>query len=200
MKKTPPATPLQPTTPAQPTPPSLSHPFRSGALSMRKPTRFDLRPDAAQRQQIARDLGLVSVQALRFTGEIRPAGSRDFILDAQLTALIEQPCAITLAPVPAQIKETVQRRYLSDWVEPTGDEAEMPEDDTMEAIPEVIDAGQVALEALVLALPLYPRAPGAALGEITATPPGAEPLRDTDLKPFASLAALRDKLEGGDNT
>jgi uncharacterized metal-binding protein YceD (DUF177 family) len=164
---------------------------------MRKPTRFDLRPDAKLRQQIARDLGLVSVQALRFTGEIRPAGSRDFLLDAKLTALIEQPCAITLAPVPAQIAETVQRRYLSDWTEPTGDEAEMPEDDTMEGIPEVIDAGHVALEALVLALPLYPRAPGAALGAITATPPGAAPLGDAELKPFASLAALRTKLEGG---
>lgn len=193
MKKTPPDNALPPTAPA----PSLSHPFRSGALSMRKPTRFDLRPDAGQRQQIARDLGLVSVKALRFTGEIRPAGSRDFLLEAQLTALIEQPCAITLAPVAAQISETVQRRYLSDWVEPTGDEAEMPEDDTMEAIPEVIDAGHVALEALVLALPLYPRAPGATLGDVSATPPGAEPLKDADLKPFASLAALRSKLEGG---
>jgi hypothetical protein len=49
----------------------------------------------------------------------------------------------------------------------------------------------------VLALPLYPRAPGAALGAITATPPGAAPLGDAELKPFASLAALRTKLEGG---
>jgi uncharacterized metal-binding protein YceD (DUF177 family) len=178
-------------------PPALSHPFRSGALSMRKPTRFDLTPDAATRKEVADELGLIAVPALRFRGEIRPAPNRDFVLEADLTAIVEQPCGVTLVPVRAEIRETVRRRYVSDWVEPQGDEVEMPEDDTAEAMPEVIDAGLVALEALVLSLPLYPRAPGAALGEVGATPPGAAPLRDEDLKPFASLAALKDKLDGG---
>ncbi|MDO8885167.1 DUF177 domain-containing protein [Pseudotabrizicola sp.] len=178
-------------------PPALSQPFRSGALSMRKPTRFDLTPDAATRKAAAVELGLISVPALRFKGEIRPAPNRDFVLEAHLTAIVEQPCGVTLAPVRAEIRETVRRRYVSDWVEPQGDEAEMPEDDTAEAMPEVIDAGLVALEALVLSLPLYPRAAGAELGEIVATPPGAAPLRDEDLRPFASLAALKDKMGGG---
>ncbi|NEX45056.1 YceD family protein [Pseudotabrizicola algicola] len=177
-------------------PPALSHPFRSGALSMRKPTRFDLEPDAATRAAIAQDLGLLSVVSFSFKGEIRPAASRDFLLEAQLAAVVDQPCVLTLAPVRSEIRETVVRRYLSDWVEPTGDEVEMPEDDSAEAIPEVIDVGGVALEALVLSLPLYPRASGAELGDVAATPPGAEPLRDSDLKPFASLAALKDKLNG----
>lgn len=178
-------------------PPALSQVFRTGALSMRKPTRFDLQPDAATRKAIAADLGLLSVAFFQFKGEIRPAPNRDFVLEAQLSAWIDQPCVLTLAPVRAEIKEKVTRRYVSDWVEPTGDEVEMPEDDTAEAIPEVIDVGGVALEALVLALPLYPRASGAELGEVAATPPGAEPLRDADLKPFASLAALKDKMGGG---
>ncbi|RGP36145.1 DUF177 domain-containing protein [Pseudotabrizicola alkalilacus] len=175
----------------------MSQTFRSGALSMRKPTRFDLQPDAATRKAIADELGLLSVPFLHFKGEIRPAPNRDFVLEAELKAVVAQPCVVTLAPVRAEITETVLRRYVSDWEEPTGDEAEMPEDDTAEPIPEVIDVGLVALEALVLALPLYPRAAGAELGEVAATPPGAEPLRDADLKPFASLAALKDKMEGG---
>ena len=204
MKKTAPPAPLPGTRPApmasESAPRSihpLSQPFRSGALSMRKPTRFDLQPDAAQRQAIAADLGLLAVPMLRFKGEIRPAASRDFLLEAELHAIVQQPCAITLAPVRTEIRETILRRYLSDWTEPSGDEVEMPEDDTSEAIPEVIDAGHVALEALTLALPLFPRAPGAELGEVAATPPGAVPLHDEDLKPFAGLAALKDKMGGG---
>jgi uncharacterized metal-binding protein YceD (DUF177 family) len=177
--------------------PPLSHPLRSGALSMRKPTRFDLRPDVQTCAAVAADLGLLSVSALRFKGEIRPAANRDFVLEADLEAVVDQPCAITLAPVRSTIHETVTRRYVSDWAEPSGDEVEMPEDDSSEGIPEVIDLGGVALEALVLALPLYPRAPGAALGDVAAAPPGAAPLRDADLKPFAGLAALRDRLDGG---
>nr|WP_246831364.1 DUF177 domain-containing protein [Pseudotabrizicola formosa] len=164
---------------------------------MRKPTRFDLVPDAATRAAIAADLGLLSVPYLRFKGEIRPAPNRDFVLEADLSAVVDQPCVISLAPVRAEITETVRRRFVSDWVDPTGDEVEMPEDDTAEGIPEVIDVGVVALESLVLALPMYPRAPGAELGEVAATPPGAAPLRDEDLKPFAALAALKDKLGGG---
>ncbi len=196
MKK-PNTPPSQPETAAPDHPPVLSQVFRSGALSMRKPTRFDLQPDAATRKAIAADLGLLSVAFFQFKGELRPAPNRDFVLEAQLSAWVDQPCVLTLAPVRAEIKEVVKRRYVSDWVEPTGDEVEMPEDDTAEAIPEVIDVGGVAIEALVLALPLYPRATGAELGEVAATPPGAEPLRDADLKPFASLAALKDKMGGG---
>ena len=48
---------------------------------------------------------------------------------------------------------------------PDGDEVEMPEDDTVEPMPEVIDLAEVAAEALALALPLYPRAPGADFGQ-----------------------------------
>jgi uncharacterized metal-binding protein YceD (DUF177 family) len=176
----------------------LSHPFRSGALSPRKPTRFDLQPDAETRKAMADALGLLDLPAFRFKGEIRPARKNDFELEAQLTARIVQPCVISLAPVKASIDEMVQRRYLSEWSDPDGEEAEMPEDDTLEAIPEVIDVGAVALEALALALPLYPRAEGAEFGEVASAPPGAAPLRDDDLKPFAGLAGLKAKLEGGE--
>lgn len=177
----------------------LHHQIRSGALSARKPTRFDLRPDAAMRQSIAEQLALLDLPAFRFRGEIRPSGRNDFVLEADLTASVVQPCAVTLAPVPAEIAETVRRTYLSDWKEPEGDEVEMPEDETEEPLPEVIDLAFVAIEALELALPLYPRAPGVALGEAVFAPPGAAPLREADLKPFAGLAALRDRLAGSDD-
>jgi uncharacterized metal-binding protein YceD (DUF177 family) len=176
----------------------LHHPLRTGALSPRKPTRFDLRPDEATRAAIAASLDLLDLPAFRFRGELRPTGRNDYLLEAELTASVVQPCSVTLAPVPATLTEAVRRSYLSNWQEPEGDEVEMPEDDTQEPLPEVIDLGAVAIEALALALPLYPRAPDAALGEAVFAPPGSEPLRAADLKPFASLAALRDRLAASD--
>lgn len=171
--------------------------FRVAALSSRKATRFDLRPDQAARAGLAEALGLISLPALRMKGEITPQGARDFTLTARLEVEAVQPCSVTLAPVPAKLDEPVLRRFVADWQEPEGDEVEMPEDDSAEPLPEVIDLIDVAREALALALPLYPRAPGAELGEAVFAPPGAEPIREQELKPFAGLAALKDKLGGG---
>lgn len=176
--------------------PSLSHPLRVAALSNRKPVRFDLKPDAAARAAIAADLDITALPAFRFKGELRPLGRQDFVLEAAMEATVEQPCSVTLQPVITKLTETVSRRYDADFVFPEGDEVEMPEDDNVEPLPEVIDVGVVATEALALALPLYPRAEGAELGEAVFAAPGQAPLRDGDLKPFASLAALKDRLGG----
>lgn len=184
-----------PLSPARAT--STGHVFRVASLSSRKPTRFRIEPDAETRSGMAELLGLLDLPLLRLRGEIAPAGARDFLLTAELVADIVQPCSITLAPVPAQISEKIERRYLADWAEPEGDEVEMPEDDSTEPLPEVIDLHDVAIEALALALPQYPRAPGVELGEASFAPPGAEPIREADLKPFAALAQLKDKLDQG---
>ncbi len=104
-----------------------------------------------------------------------------------------QSCVVTLAPVPARIAEDVRRTFIEDMALPEGDEIEISEDDSLEPLPEVIDLIDVAREALALALPPYPRAPGAELGEAVFAAPGTVPLRDADLKPFAALAALARK-------
>lgn len=176
----------------------LSHPVRVAALAARKPTRFELAPNAAVRVQVAAALGISALPVLRFKGELRPAGKRDYTLEAVLTARVVQPCGISLTPVTTDLSEAVLRRYLADYSLPEGDEVEMPEDDTQEPLPEVIDIGAVAVEALALALPLYPRAPGVELGEAVFAEPGAAPLRDGDVKPFAGLAALKAQLERGE--
>lgn len=182
----------------QSAPDPWSHPWPVRSLPARKPLRFDLVADAAARQRIAAALGLLEVAALRLTGELRPEGRHDVVLEAQLTARVTQPCSVTLAPVPARIDEAVRRRYVAGLEMPAGDEVELPEDTDTEPLPDVIDGGAVAVEALALALPLYPRAPGAGLGEAVFGPPGAAPLRDDDLRPFAGLATLKDRLGGSD--
>lgn len=172
----------------------FSHPVRSAALPGKRAFAFDLVPGPDERAAIAAALGLLELPALRFSGELRPVGRKDVALEARLVAAAVQPCSVTLAPVPARVDEVVARRYLADWVEPEGDEIEMPEDDSTEPLPDVIDLGAVAVEALALALPMYPRAAGVDLGEAVFGPPGTAPLRDEDLRPFSGLAALKDKL------
>ena len=168
--------------------PSL--PFRVASISGRNATHVKFHPSAPERRAIAASLGLIDLPALTFDGDIRPLGKRDLILTGRLTARAVQACVVTLEPVPCVLDEEVTRKFLEDWQEPDAEEAEIPEDDTAEALPEVIDAVLVVVEALSLALPLYPRASGAALGEAVFAEPGAAPLRDDDLRPFAGLAKL----------
>ncbi|MBL9074929.1 YceD family protein [Tabrizicola sp.] len=168
--------------------------FRAGGLSPRKPTRFSYRPDAGERAALAEDLGLIALYRLELTGEIRPAGRDELVLDATLTAAADQACGITLAPVPAQVSEPVRRRFVAGLETPEGDEVEMPEDDSVEPMPEVIDLAEIAAEALALALPLYPRAPGAEFADGLHAADGVTPLTDADLKPFAGLQGLAAKL------
>jgi uncharacterized metal-binding protein YceD (DUF177 family) len=168
----------------------LSHPLRTASLGTRTVTPFDLRPNAPERAAVAAYLDILAVPEMRFRGTITPAGRRDLVLEGELTARVVQPCVVTLEPVTTRLSEHVERRYVEDFVLPEGDEVEMPEDDGIEPLPQAIDLGAVATEALALALPLYPRAPGASLGETVHAGDGVVPLRDADLRPFAGLAGL----------
>lgn len=189
---------------------AYSQPHRVADLPAKKPLRFRLRPDADQMAAIATAIGASALRDLAFEGTLTPVGRRDFTLQARLTAKVVQPCVVTLAPVTTRIDEEVLRRYIADMPEPEGDEVEMPEDDTAEPLPDIIDLGVVLTEALALALPLYPRAKEAGdPGEVLAAPPGVAPLTPERTRPFAGLAALRDKLaadkdggkdDGGENT
>lgn len=182
-------------TAAHPALPSL--PFRVAGLSARKPTRFAFRPDAEGRSAIAAALGLLDLPFFVFGGEIRPAGRSDFELVADMKAKVVQPCSISLAPVPAEIAEPVHRLYQAEFHQPEAEEAEMM-DDEAEPLPEVLDIAAIAVEALALALPLYPRAPGVELGEVNYAEAGVAPITDADLRPFAGLASLADRLKKPD--
>jgi uncharacterized metal-binding protein YceD (DUF177 family) len=175
-------------------PPARPTRFRTGGLSPRKPTRFDFAPDATERERLAVDLGLLALRRLHLKGEITPNGRDELVLTARLLAEGDQPCVVTLVPVPARVDEPVRRRYVAGLKAPDGDEVEMPADAEAEPLPEMIDLAEIAAEALALALPLYPRAPGAMLGPAIHAASGIAPLTDADLKPFAGLAALAGKL------
>ena len=181
------------------TPLPWSAPLRLAELAARKPTRFDISPDAATRAAIAEWADIRGLEALRLNGTLTPQGRSDWLLQAEFGARVVQDCVITLAPVVTELREGVQRRYLADMPEPEGEEIEMPEDDTAEPLPSEIDLAAVALEVLELALPLYPRAEGVELGEALAAEEGVAPLRDEDTRPFANLRDLLKDREDDEN-
>jgi uncharacterized metal-binding protein YceD (DUF177 family) len=193
--------------PAAPSAPSDADPAATrlmvSALNPRKPHRFDLRPDAARVKALAEQLELSGLRKLRLEGEVTADGKSDWRLVAHLGATVTQACVVTLEPVVTRIEEKIERRFLADWPPAAeqgaekGGEVEMPEDESIDPLGEVIDLDAVMAEALALALPPYPRKEGTAPVEAQATPPGETPLTDADVKPFAGLAGLKKKLEGG---
>ena len=167
-------------------------------LSRAKDAPFEVVPDAGTRAALAARLDLLGLRKLRFAGRLTPEGAQDWRLEASLGATVVQACVVTAEPVTTRLDEAVTRRYLARIPEPEGDEVEMPEDDTIEALPGTLDLAEVMEEALALALPLYPRAPEAALEQAVFAPPGVAPLTDEEARPLAGLAALRDRLAAGD--
>lgn len=166
-------------------------------LSRGAQTTFMLTPEAPERAALAAELGLQALRKLRFAGRLIPEGRRDWRLEAELGATVVQACVITAEPVTTRIDEAVLRRYMAELPEAEGDEVEIPEDDSAEPLPVMLDLTAVMAEALALALPIYPKAPGAALGEARFAAPGTEPLSDEAARPLSGLSALRDKLAGG---
>lgn len=162
--------------------------FPASQLLAKKRTQIRFAPDAAARAALARVLDLIELPELSFEAVVTPEGKGDLRLEGTLAARAVQACVVTLAPVPARVEAKVLRRYLVDWQEPEAEDSEIPADDTIEPLPRVIDLAALALEELALALPEYPRAPGAALDPALAPPP--ETAEEPTAKPLAGLAAL----------
>lgn len=167
----------------------LTLPLRVADLNARATYRFHLRPNAAARLTLARELDILALKKLGFRGTLTPEGRSDWRLDAVLGATAVQACVISAEAVTTRIDTPVQRRFLRDMPEPTEAEAEIPEDDSLEPLGPVIDPGAVMAEALALALPDYPRAPGASLPEDRQV--NAEP----EAGPFAALRTLKGEDE-----
>lgn len=157
--------------------------LRVAHLNPRQATEFALSPDAAKRQALASELGIEGLPRLDFTGLIRAIDSDCWVVEGRLSARAIQSCVITLAPVGTDLAEKVRRVFSPHIAAPGNDEQEMP-DDEIEPLGQFIDLEAIMIEALALALPLYPRAGNAALNA-----PADGPEEETR-RPFAGLADL----------
>lgn len=164
-----------------------------GVASLRRTPdyAFDIAPTGEEAAGLARLLGADEVRRLRFAGTLRPEAG-GWALDGRLDATVIQPCVVTLEPVTSRIVIAVRRRFLPAVTPPVAAVDVLPDadDDDVEPLGDRIDLGLVAIEALALALPAYPRREDAALDRSAFTE------GEGDAKPFAALAGLRDRLGG----
>jgi len=177
------------------TPPSRAA-LRVSDLAQNAATAFEIVPEPTQLTAMAQVLDLSGLRKVRFVGDIVAEGKADWRLSATLGATVIQPCGVTLAPVTTRIDVPVTRVFLRTWEDIDAEEAEMPEDDSVEALGMWIDPEAVMIEALSLEIPPYPRAADAELGQTVLAEPGVAPLTDEAMRPFAGLADLKAKLEG----
>lgn len=159
---------------------------------------FDLAPDATEAAALARLMGAQAVRKLRFAGRLAPAPDGAWRLEAVLGATVTQTCVVSLEPVVTRVDAPVHRLFaLGASKAPVEIVITDTEDDETEPLGPRIDLGLVATEALALALPAYPRRKDARLAVAVSAPPGAAPLPEPEVKPFAALAALRSKMDEG---
>lgn len=150
----------------------------------------DIAPTEAEAAALARLVGATALRKMRLQGRLTPAGA-GWRFDGRLGATVVQPCVVSLDPVTTRIDVPVRRHWLPEAGRPAAELVVSVDDDEDEPEPlaDRIDLGLVATEALALAVPDYPRKPGAALA------PAADTADEQDVvRPFASLAALRAKL------
>lgn len=177
----------------------LTHPVDVATLSESGGLSFDLKPEASDRELVARYLGLSDLPELSFRGAVAPQGA-GWALEGRLSARMVQSCVVTLEPVETPVAVDVERVWLPDVLSPQGAEIELREHDDQapEPLGREIDLAMPMLEALALEIDPFPRADGAEHGTQVYAPPGSEPLTEEAAKPFAGLAALRTRLGGSD--
>jgi uncharacterized metal-binding protein YceD (DUF177 family) len=146
-----------------------------------------------ERALVAKALSLASLAELKFTGRVdRLAGGR-YRLAGRVAATLEQPCVVTLDPVPARIDEPLDVEFRPDAMATVLTEIEIELDEASEVEPIVkgrLETGRVVYETLSSGLDPYPRKPGSSFDEMLAAPKGADTAKEN---PFAVLAKLKPK-------
>jgi len=169
-----------------PPPPEFSRPVRVAGLG-RDGETIAASADAEERESLARRFRVKALPRMEFEASISP----DF--DGWR---IE---GVALTDVSQSIEERFARRFHPGAPAPDLTDLDPEEEeDPPEPLPAVLDPAEMAAEAVALAIDPYPRAPDARFEGRASRPDGAAPLEDRRRSPFADLAALRGRLEGGD--
>jgi uncharacterized metal-binding protein YceD (DUF177 family) len=159
----------------------------------------DVAADPAERLALARRFDLLEVRSLRGHGRLeRGGGPRELVLRGWLEADVVQSCVVSLEPVPAHLREPIERRYRQEDAaarcQPAGVvDLDADEDPIELLVGREIDVGEAFAEELGLSLDPYPRAVGTAAIEATALAPYVSLGQAEPGKPFAALRQLQDK-------
>jgi uncharacterized metal-binding protein YceD (DUF177 family) len=131
--------------------------------SHRMERRISANPE--ERAALARRFELIGIDRLEAVFSLKRAGGGVIHVSGEIEAEVTQSCVVTLAPVPAKVKETFSADFADeDRRNPADPDLDFEAADPPEPIRNGhIDLGELAAEQLSLALDPYPRAPGAAI-------------------------------------
>jgi len=155
---------------------------------------FDLDPDEAARNSLARFAGVLAVPALTARLRVQPVGREGAVVDGTIEGAVRQVCGVTLEPFDNPISESVSLRfapYEAVAKNPNGEvdvdiAADDPPDPLMNG---AVDLAAVVAEFLALAIDPYPRKPGAVF--LPPAEPGGQ-----GSSPFAELEKLKAGKKG----
>ena len=173
--------------------------IRFSELNQLKPFEFNLRLSNQKVTELVKRLDLLSIKKVSFVGLLSPLGIDEWSLKAVLKATVKQKCVISFKPVQTIVNDTVSRTFSPSALHNNNeadDDGTSPVifDDSLHALNDEIDLTEIIFEELTLILPLYPKFEGVELGCYSVTEPGAKPLNEENVKPFAQLSELKDKL------
>ena len=172
---------------------------RFSEINQSKPFDFHLILSNQKISELVKSLDLLSIKKVSLVGKLSPLSINEWSLKAKLRATVKQKCVISFKPVQTIVCEPINRTFSSSALQNTfeaDDDGISPVifDDTLQELNDHIDLAEIIFEELTLILPNYPKIEGAELGFYSVTEPGAKPLTEENIKPFAQLSKLRDKL------
>ena len=172
---------------------------RFSEINQSKPFDFHLIISNQKVAEFVKRLDLLSIKKVSLVGILSPLSINEWILKAELRATVKQKCVISFKPVQTLVNDTISRTYSASALHNPYDAdddgtSEVVFDDSLHQLNDEIDLAEIIFEELTLILPLYPKIEGAKLGYYSVTEPGVKPLDDENVKPFAQLSELKDKL------
>ena len=172
---------------------------RFSEINQSKPFGFHLILSNQKVAELVKRLDLLSIKKVSLLGILSPLSIDEWSLKAELRATVKQKCVISFKPVKTIVCEPINRTFSPSALQNTfesDDDGTSPVifDDTLHELNDYIDLAEIIFEELTLILPLYPKIDGAELGSYCVTEPGTKPLTDENIKPFAQLSELKDKL------
>jgi uncharacterized metal-binding protein YceD (DUF177 family) len=142
--------------------PEFSRPVALARLGA-EPFRQDIAASEAERAALARRFDLVALDRLTATVELVRQGKDRFVLRAAFEAEFVQSCVVTLDPVGGAASEAFTLAYGPPEAEPDLS-GSIEEDVAFEPIVgTMIDVGEAVAQQVALALPPFPRIPGASV-------------------------------------
>lgn len=175
--------------------PEFSRPLRVESLRESGGGDFSGEAGAEEREALARRFGVQAVHALSYRARLTPKGD-GWTVEGEVAARLEQICVVTLEPMEVDIDERFARELQPGATTATAThEVEIVRDDEPDILGAEIDVAEIAAEAAALAVDPWPRRDDAAFENRLQGPPGVEALTDEAARPFAALAALRQRMD-----